>query len=78
MAEGGEERHRLPVAVRHLGQKPLAAMPPAVGAGQVRLGPGLVDEDEPFDRKARLKALPPAAAAGDVRAILLAGVQRFF
>ena len=43
--QGGEERHRPPVAVRHLAAGARRARP-APERSHVGLGPGLVDEDE--------------------------------
>ena len=74
----GEEGQRAPVAVRHLGDQPLAARRAAVGAGHVGLGPGLVDEDQAGGIKPPLILLPLRAPARHVRPILLAGVQAFF
>jgi hypothetical protein len=46
--------------------------------GHVGLGPGLVDEDQPFGGKPTLIFPPPLAPAGDVGAVLFAGVQALF
>ena len=46
VAQGGQEGHGLPVAVRHLGLDPLAARRPAPERRHVGLGPGLVDEHQ--------------------------------
>jgi hypothetical protein len=66
------------MAMRHLGPEALAARRPASEGRHVRLGPGLVDEDEAGWIDLRLMPLPPGAAARDVRAILLAGEDGFF
>jgi hypothetical protein len=56
----------------------LAARCAAMGAGHVRLGPGLVDEHE--TRRIKLTLMPPPSRplACDIGPILLAGVQAFF
>jgi hypothetical protein len=49
-----------------------------MGAGHVRLGPGLVDEDQACGIDAALMAAPALALGGDVGPMLLGGVQTFF
>src|SRR3546814_13143688 len=46
-AQGGDEGHRLPVPVRHLGVEPLADRCPPPQRSHVRLGPGLVTDTLP-------------------------------
>jgi hypothetical protein len=46
--------------------------------GHVGLGPGLVDEDQPFGVEPALVLLPLLASTGDVGAVLFAGVQALF
>src|ERR1700726_4976401 len=48
MPKGGQEGHRLPMAIRHLGVEPLPASAPAAQRGHIGLGPSFVDEDEAF------------------------------
>src|SRR5690606_33605580 len=71
-AQRREEGQRPPMAMRHLAPEALAARRPAPEGAHVRLGPGLIDEDETGGIDLRLMASPPRAAARDVRAILLA------
>ena len=78
VAQSGQERRGLPVAVRDLGDEPSAARRPAVEAGHVGLGPGLVDEDEPRRIDAPLMASPAQSMALHVRAVLLARDERLF
>ena len=66
------------MSVRHLGDQPLAARTPAMGARHVSLGPGLIDEDQPGGVELPLMGLPTDASPGDVRPVLFAGVQAFF
>jgi hypothetical protein len=77
-AQRGNKRHRLPVAVRDLGNKPLAAKAPAARAGHVGFGPGFINEDEPRRIDPGLVFLPAEAPPGNVRTILLCGKQGFF
>ena len=63
--------------MRDLGDQALPAQTPAARPDHVRLHPGLVDEDEAGDGQARLALAPEGARGSDVRAILLAGVERF-
>ena len=50
----------------------------AMRAGQLRRGPGLVDEDEPLGIEVELALEPVLAPLQDVGAILLAGVRGLF
>ncbi len=78
VAQGGDEGHGAPVAVRGLGGQGLSPRAPAVGPDHVGLGPGLVDENQPPRVNLALMALPPSAASGDIGAVELAGVHGFF
>src|SRR5439155_19031689 len=46
VAQGGQKRRGLPVAVRDLGYQALATRRPSAQRRHVGLGPGLVDEDQ--------------------------------
>ena len=74
----GDEGHRLPVTVRHLGMEPLADRRPAPQGRHVGLGPGLVDEDEAPGIRQGLELLPLLAPPGDLRPQLLGGKNAFF
>ena len=78
VAERRHEGQRLPVPMGPGRAQPLAAGAAAMAASHIRLGPGLIQEDEPARVKLALRALPPAAALRDVRPILLGGRQTFF
>jgi hypothetical protein len=78
VAQGRQEGEGPPAAVWGLGNEPLAPETAAVGARQVGLGPGLVDEDQAGRVKPALILLPLRAPPGDVGPLLLAGVQGFF
>jgi hypothetical protein len=56
----------------------LAAWGAAMGAGHVRLGPGLINEDEAGRVDPPLVPPPALTLGGDVRPALLGGVQAFF
>ena len=77
-AQGGNQRQRLPVAVRHLRDQPLAQRSAAVEPGHLRRHRGLVDEDETRGLQRRLLGLQLLARGGDIRPILLGRVQDFF
>ena len=66
------------MAMRHLGDQPLAERAASMQSSHVRLGPGLVDKDQPLGINFALQPLPLLAASRHVMAILLAGVQCFF
>src|ERR1700726_4832558 len=78
MAKCGQEGHRLPMAIRHLGVEPLPASAPAAQRGHIGLGPSFVDEDEAFGIDPPLIALPARPFAGDVGTLLLARKHGFF
>jgi hypothetical protein len=78
VAQSGEERRRLPMAVRDLGDEPSAERRPAVEASHVGLGPGLVDEDEPRRIDALLMVSPAQPMALHVRTVLFACDEGLF
>ena len=73
-----DDRGGLPVAMRDLGQKPLAQNRRAAKACQVALDRGLVGKDELFGRECRELLVPEGTLPGDVRAVLLAGTEGLF
>ena len=73
-----EEGHCLPAAVRHSGEQALATGRAAMGAGHVRLGPGLVDEHQPRRVDAPLMVAPSLALARNIGSMLLGGAQALF
>lgn len=77
-AQGRKERLGSPVTVRRLADQALAANAPASQRRHVRLGPRLIDEDEPRRINFRLIFFPLHAPPGDVRPVLLACDCGFF
>jgi len=77
-AQGRDEGQGLPATVRGLLGQASPAPAPAAQRGHVRLGPGLVDEDEPLGIDASLVALPALPPARDVRPVLLGRGEAFF
>lgn len=77
-AQGGEEGHRFPVAIRHFGVKPLALGCPATQRCHVGLGPGLVNEHEPSGIKPPLILLPLLAPPCHLGPELFGGQHAFF
>jgi hypothetical protein len=77
-AQRGDEGHRLPVAVGHLGMEPLTDLRPAAQGRHVGLGPGLVDEDETRRIRPALERLPLLAPPGHLGAKLFGGKNAFF
>lgn len=77
-AQRGDEGHRLPVAVWHLGVEPLADRCPASQRCHVGLGPGLIDEDQAAGIRPTLELLPLLAPPGDLRPQLFGGKHAFF
>ena len=76
--QGGEERHRPPVAMRHLGGQALAARRPEPERSHVGLGPGLVDEDEAGGIDEPLPRRPLGPSPRHVGAVLFGRNQRLF
>jgi len=77
-AQGGDEGHRLPVAIRHLCVKPLTFGRPTPQRCHVGLGPGFIDEHEAGGIRPPLILLPLLAPPGDLRPQLLGGKNAFF
>lgn len=77
-AQGGEEGHGFPVAVRGLGVKPLTLGCPAPQGSHVGLCPGFVNEDEPRWIKPPLIFLPLRAPSCDLGPKLFGGQYAFF
>ncbi len=77
-AQGGDEGHRLPVAIGHFCVKPLTFGCPAPQRGHVGLGPGLIDEHEAGRIRPSLILLPLLPPPGDLRPQLLGGKNAFF
>lgn len=67
-----------PVTVRYPADQALAASAPAAQRRHVRLGPGLIDEDETGRINLCLIFFPLSSPPGDVRTALLAGDCGFF
>ena len=78
VTQGGEEGHGRPSPLRCLAMQRLTALSPAMPAGHVRLGPGLVDEHQTLGIDTVLIFLPPGPPSGDLRPILFAGEYGFF
>ncbi len=78
MPQRCDEGHRLPVAIRCVGYKPLAALAPATQRRHVGLDPGLVDEDQACWINAGLIAGPLRASARQLRPELLGRQNGFF
>ena len=77
-AQGGDECHRFPVAIGHLGMEPLTSGCPASQRGHVGLGPGLIDEDQACRVRPPLIFLPLLAPPGHFGAQLFGGKNAFF
>jgi hypothetical protein len=66
------------MTMRHPAAQALATRTAASQADHVRFGRRLVEEDEPRRVDPALAALPLRTSFNDVRAALLAGVERLF
>jgi hypothetical protein len=66
------------VTVGRLGSQAFSAGAPAAQGRHVCLGPGLIDEDQPFWINAVLIPCPLAASSLNVGTILLFGQKSFF
>ena len=78
MAQGGQEGHGLPVAVRHFRREALPERRPAPERRHVGLGPGLVDEHQALGVDPVPVAKPLRPPARDIGAVPLGGNQRLF
>ena len=78
VAQRGEERRGLPLAVRDLVDEALSLRRPAAKPGHVGLRPGLVDEDQTPGIDKPLIGAPARAMAAYVRAIPLARDEGLF
>ena len=76
--EAADERRRLPMAVRDRGQAAGATLRPTAEPGHLGRRAGLIDEDETLRIKLGLRGAPGSSLRGYVRALLFAGVRRFF
>lgn len=76
--QGGHEGQRTPFAERGAGDELVTAWRPAPDRRHIRLGPGLVDEDEAARIKPALIFLPLLSPPRDPGPHLLDGEQRFF
>jgi len=78
VAERGEERHCVPMAVGRFRFEPLSYRAPAAQWRHIGLCPGLIDEDEPGRINAPLIACPLRAPSSHVGTILFFGQKCFF
>ena len=76
--KGGEEGHRFPVTVRHLGVKPMALGCPAPQRSHVGFRPGFINEHEPPGIKPTLILLPLFAPPCHLGPELFGGQHAFF
>ena len=78
VAQRGQKGRCFPMAMGDFGDQPMSARSPAVKAGHVGFGPGLVDEDQSRRIDLLLTPLPADAMALYVRTILLLRDERLF
>lgn len=78
VAEGCEEGHRAPMAIRHFGLKPLTDGCPAPQGGHIRFRPRLINENKSGWIKPTLIFLPLRAPPSDGRPQLFSGQNAFF
>ena len=77
-AQGGEEGHGAPVAMRRISLQAPASLCPAPERCHVGLDPGLVHEDQAIRVEVALERLPARPLAGDCGPRLLSREQSFF
>ena len=78
VTQSGDEGHRVPMPVRHLGPQARPARPPTTQRRHVGLDGGLVDKDQSCRVNPPLVTAPLRPATDNVGAILLAGEHGFF
>lgn len=78
MPECCEKCECVPMAMRNLGNEPLAPGTSPMLSGHVCLGPSLVNEHEARDIEPALVLLPLFTPPGDVGPVPFAGVKSFF
>lgn len=77
-AERGDEGHRFPVAIRHLGVESLADRCPTAQGCHVGLGPGFVHKDETPGVRPVLELLPLLSPPGHLGPQLFGWENAFF
>jgi len=77
-AQGGDESHRLPMAIRHFGMEPLAFGCPPWQESDVGLRPNFIDKDEARAIRPSLIRLPLLAPPGDLGPQLFGVKNAFF
>src|SRR3546814_18974268 len=78
MTKRGQEGERAPLSERRFGVEPFPTARPAMGAGHVGFGPGLMDEDKATRLKPTLILLPLHSPPPELWSVLLAGEPAFF
>lgn len=78
MAQGYQEGHGFPAAVRDFGGEPVPARRPSPQRRHVGPGPGLVDEDQPLSFDATLVLCPLGSPPCHVQTIAFASHHAFF
>jgi len=78
MAQGRQEGHGFPAAVRNLGAESVPARGPSPQGRHVCPGPGLVDEDQPLSFDATLVLCPLGSPPCHVGTIAFASHHAFF
>ena len=78
VAQGGEERRGLPLALRNLVDEALSLRRPAAKPCHIGLRPGLIDEDQTSGINVPLVGAPARAMAAYVRAILFTRDEGLF
>lgn len=77
-AQGTQEGHGAPMAVRGIATQPLALLSPSPDRRHIGLDPGFIDEHQTPGIEIRLPALEAFTPSGDVAARLLRCEQCFF
>ena len=78
MAQGGEERHGVPMAEGGAALEAHAARAPTAQRRHIGLGPGFINEDKTLWVHHPLIMLPPQPLACDIRAVLFLSQRAFF